>query len=448
MLIFTRIRETIHRYCTRPEIISVWVVVVVGIGVVIVNGLYAPILITALTAVILIGIALMLFRASVALARARIDGESSQKNLSAIIENLDDGVILYNETFTILKFNTIAETIFRITAHEVIGKTIDPGYINQPRFQHLAQTLFPSLAPTVSQLSEPSAWPQVMDISLENPQLNLRTTVHRLVDANGASIGFLILIRDRTRERSILKGKSEFITVAAHQLRTPLTAIGWAIENLQGSFQSAPAEAKELLSQIRQLSERTLHITNDLLDASKIEDGQFGYTFENTDVVSLIRSVLQEITVVTREYSVKVYFDPQEPEFLVYMDPARITTVLGNLLENAVRYNTKNGKVTVRIDRIPQKPFVKISVEDTGVGVPEEDTRNIFQKLYRGSNVKQLEQNGTGLGLYISHNIVRRHGGTMGFESTTNRGSTFWFTLPLDPSLIPPKEVAYKDVAI
>jgi len=119
------------------------------------------------------------------------------------------------------------------------------------------------------------------------------------------------------------------------------------------------------------------------------------------------------------------------------MDPFRIKLVLEILIENAIKYNVQNGEVRIKIDFLKDQPFVSVSVEDTGIGMTEEDLKKLFQKFFRASSAMKVETSGLGLGLYLAKNIVEKHGGKIWAKSVLNRGSTFTFTLPLDPSLIP-----------
>jgi len=120
--------------------------------------------------------------------------------------------------------------------------------------------------------------------------------------------------------------------------------------------------------------------------------------------------------------------------------PAKLGMALSNILDNTIKYNIKNGQVTVNVERMKDKPFVKVTIKDTGVGIPGDQIQNLFKKFFRADNAIKFQTEGTGLGLFIARNIIRRHGGDIWAESELNRGTTIYFTLPTDPSLIPPEE--------
>jgi signal transduction histidine kinase len=385
---------------------------------------------------------LVIFVISRRLARLNLEIKTKHNQLQGIIENLKDGLISYDPDFKIQIFNKAAEEIFNVPAKEIIGQYFNPGFVQNPKYRFLAQTIFPSLAPLVKQLSEPDVWPQIIDISFEN--LALRVITGRVDDSNGRLLGFLKIIQNRTREKELLRSKSEFITVAAHQLRTPLTGINWALETLSKESDLKPV-SKQLASDGLAQSQKLLKIVNDLLDVSKIEEGKFGYQLGNVDLAELTAGILTSIEPIAKQYKIKIYFDRPTEAIMVKVDSQKLSMVLNNLLDNALRYNVENGEVTVKIEKIPNKPFVQISVEDTGVGIPADEINKLFSKFYRGSNIKGVSAMGSGLGLYIAKNIIQRHGGEIWAESALGRGSTFYFTLPTDPKLIPPKEVFYEE---
>ena len=122
----------------------------------------------------------------------------------------------------------------------------------------------------------------------------------------------------------------------------------------------------------------------------------------------------------------------------------RIGMALSNIIDNAIKYNTQHGNVAIYIEKAQKEPYAKIIIQDTGIGMPEKETQALFRKFSRGEKAKELEPNGSGLGLYIAKNIVKNHGGDIVVQSTPNRGSTFTLTFPTDPRLIPRRETAYE----
>lgn len=429
-------------YCTLPEMRSFWVLLFLVIVVLIINLIFLPVFWSLVVLGFFLLIGSVIFASNLRLARSNWEVKVERNQLQDIVENLKDGLVVYDPNFKIQIFNKAAETIFNIPAKEVVGQYFNPGFVQNPKYQFLAQTIFPSLAPLVKRLSEPDVWPQIVDLSFEN--LALRVITGRVDDPGGRLLGFFKIIQNRTREKELLRSKSEFITVAAHQLRTPLTGINWTFEALSKEPDLRP-ELKQLAINGLAQTQQLLKIVNDLLDVSKIEEGKFGYQLENTNLVEFAAEILASVETTAKQYKVKLYFDRPAEAIVVKIDSQRLGIVFNNLLDNAFRYNVENGEVVVKIEKFPGKPFIQTSIKDTGVGIPAEEINKIFSKFYRGSNITEISTVGSGLGLYIAKNIIQRHGGEIWAESVLGRGTTFYFTLPTDPKLIPPKEVFYEE---
>lgn len=290
--------------------------------------------------------------------------------------------------------------------------------------------------------SEAGKYPQVLDLAFEDPVADFRVTATPLFSEKGESTGFLKIIRDRTRELTVLRSKNEFVTVASHQLRSPLTNITWALETLSKD-ETLSESNRSIASQALLGGKQLLGIVEDLLVISRIEDGRFGYAFEPVNLADFIAGILGTVLPRVNQLGIKLYFDkPADPLPPIMTDSTKLTMAMQNLLDNAFRYNVENGEVTVKIEVVPGKPYVKVSVKDTGIGLPTEEAHKIFTKFFRAENAMKTQVEGSGLGLYVAKNIIQAHGGQMGFESELGRGSTFYFTLPTDPSLVPQKEVA------
>ncbi len=355
--------------------------------------------------------------------------EGGQAEFAAVAENVRDGILIYDPNFRIAFINRAAEEIFGLDAAEVVGRTLGPEDMRSPRLRLLTEVVFPSLAPNVATIQD-NTWPQIMDLTFEEPHREFRVTLNRIAGEGGAVTGFLKLVYDRTRERDLMSQQGEFITVAAHQLRTPLTAISWTLEGLDKAS-GLPAEVATGIKEARGLTARALKIINDLLEAARLEGGRFGFKFQPTEITDLLRTALENAAPVAAAYGVELRSALPSPVTLP-LDPERVGLVVTNLIDNAVKYNTKGGFVEVGAARTKDGHFVRVSVKDNGLGISSADQKNLFQKFYRGGNVAQIEPNGSGLGLYIAKNVVQGHGGEIGVISEVGRGSEFWFTLPLN----------------
>jgi two-component system sensor histidine kinase VicK len=425
-------------YILFPEMRSLWLFAAIAVAIIVVAFIYMPILWASISLVALVALGVVVFWGDLSLVKSDLEFKYSSRRIDGIMSNLTDGIIAYDNDFKITVFNPAAANIFSLKAESVIGKIISPEKAQDVYFRLLTQVIFPSV---VQARSESGVYPQVLDLSFTDPNVELRVSTDRVTDENGAVVGFIKIVHDKTREIEIAQSKSEFITVAAHQLRTPLTGVHWTFEALNSSTNNIAPADKELIVNGLTLSNKLLKIVNDLLDVSKIEEGRFGYSFANVNLVDFMSEILGNANIMAKQYGINLYFDRgADPSVLVYIDASKLSIAFSNIIDNAIKYNVKNGSVTVRIGPVPNQPYVQVSIEDTGVGIPQEAMSKLFTKFFRAENVVKFQTEGTGLGLYITKNIIKRHGGTISAESAIGRGSKFFINLPTDPKLVPPTE--------
>ncbi|MBM3256864.1 MAG: PAS domain S-box protein [Candidatus Liptonbacteria bacterium] len=367
----------------------------------------------------------------------------ASEEFRTVLERLDDALFVYDKDFKVTFWNPAAERLFGLESAEVLGKVVSPQDAENPRRRLLAQVAFPSLAPGMIARSPAGVFPQIVDLSFNDPFLELRITSLSLGKGeDGAPIGFAKVIRDRTREVSLIKSKSEFVTIASHQLRTPTTGIHWALDSLHKDSSKFDANTKALIDGAFEGSETLLKIIDDLLGIAKIEEGRFGYSFTTVDIVQFLNKLLAQIIPAATHAGVSIYFNaPKVGLPLVTADPQKLAMATSNLVENAIRYNVKNGTVTVDVKPATEGPYVEVTIKDTGIGIPPKDLKKLFTKFFRADNAVKLQTEGSGLGLYIVKNIIQAHGGRIWAESVPERGTTFHFTLATDQKLVPRHEV-------
>lgn len=357
--------------------------------------------------------------------------------LKAVIENIEDGIIVYDTDFKIVDFNAGAEKIFGIKKEEVVGKKIIPEE-KDPRFKTLTQTIFTSLAPSIATISN-FGWPKIIEIYFEDPHLELKTILNQVVDEKNKTIAFVKIVIDKTRESDILKSKSEFLTVSAHQLRTPLTALSWTLESLNNEIESEKNKIKketgDLVKEAWSLTKRSLKIIDDLLNAARIEEGRFGFNFKALDLSELLKTIVKEVYAIAETFKIKIGLEIKKSPVIIMADEEKLTMAITNIIENAIKYNYENGLVNITLEIDPYlKNSARLSIADTGIGIPKESLPKIFSKFYRAENAQKLEPNGSGLGLYITKNIIEKHGGKIHIESQEKRGTTFIINIPINIS--------------
>lgn len=223
---------------------------------------------------------------------------------------------------------------------------------------------------------------------------------------------------------------SDFVSLASHQLRTPLSAVKWTTEILM-SKKAGPLTAKQqqYLREIYRSNERAINLVNDLLDVSRIQEGQIHLDLRTTRVEDIIEEIIEDFYTLIKAGKISVNFEIiNGPLPKIETDTEKVKRILINLFSNAVRYTPGGGKI--RIEAEKNRSFLKISVADTGVGIGREDQKKIFSKFFRSTKVIKFAPDGTGLGLFISKALVEALGGKMDFKSTEGKGTVFFFTLP------------------
>lgn len=226
------------------------------------------------------------------------------------------------------------------------------------------------------------------------------------------------------------KVKSDFILLASHQLRTPLTAVKWSVEELLAPKMSlAPAKQRQYLQKIHQSNERMIELANSLLEVSKIDFGTLPSKPVLTDPKTAVGQAIKELDLelLHREITINRTFDHTLPAILI--DPGWLQIILHNLLINAIRYSAVGQHIAVRLEQ--QADGVLIKIADSGIGIPADQHSKIFSKFFRAKNAQKADSSGSGLGLYTVKALVERVGGTIWFKSAEREGTTFYVKLPL-----------------
>jgi len=236
--------------------------------------------------------------------------------------------------------------------------------------------------------------------------------------------------------KEIDRTKTEFFSLMSHELRTPLTTIkegtNLFLESLKG--REITEKQKRLITIINEECNRLINLVNSLLDLSKMEDGMMVYNFTHTDIMLLINMITREMEPLTETKSITIETGSCEGVPPVKADIEKILQVLRNLIGNAVKFTPNSGTVSISVQKKSSGPgleLVEVSVRDTGTGIPQDKMETIFDKFRTGNFGGSGKIMGSGLGLYIVKQIITDHGGEIWVESTTGKGSTFTFALPV-----------------
>lgn len=273
-----------------------------------------------------------------------------------------------------------------------------------------------------------------------------KTLIERVTGAIGIAIDNAMLyeeLQDATRRLRIAnrhlkeldKAKDEFISMASHQLRTPLTSIkGYISMLLEGDAGKTSGKQREFLEYAYGGSQRMVNLISDLLNVSRMSAGRFFIEKHEADLTKIAASEVQQLQSHASDKKLKLTFiPPKRPLPLIQIDENKTRQVIMNFIDNAIYY-TKQGSITVSLEKNGDCACLK--VKDTGIGVPPEARKKLFTKFFRAGNAQSARPDGTGLGLYLAKRVVEDQGGTIIFESAEGKGSTFGFRLPLKPGAI------------
>jgi signal transduction histidine kinase len=269
------------------------------------------------------------------------------------------------------------------------------------------------------------------------PDLNL---LERLVEATGIALDNKLLSEENqqvlqqlkkanSRLKELDQTKDEFISMASHQLRTPLTTIkGYLSMILEGDVGAINKEQQPLLKQAFDSSQNMVDLIADLLNISRLQSGKFVIENKPTQLADMVEAEVQRLSEQALARNIRLAFQKPSDTPMLNLDATKIRQVVMNFLDNALYYTPKGGSITVELTTTPDS--VTYTVTDTGVGVPKQVQHHLFSKFYRADNAKKMRPDGTGLGLFMAKKVIAAQGGAIIFKSEEGKGSTFGFSFP------------------
>jgi len=346
--------------------------------------------------------------------------------IDAILHSIGDGVFVVDKNYKITMFNQVASTISGFSSEEAIGKNYKK--ILKFVYEKDNKTIndeFIKKAMTTNKVQEMSN--HTVLIRKDGNGVAVADSAAPLNDSNNNVIGCVVVFRDVTKEREVDKMKTEFVSIASHQLRTPLTAIKWIIELFLEDKDITPKQ-KERLNDIYSSNQQLIDLVGDLLNISRIETGRLIIKKKIVNIKDLIDNsikVLKPNAIKKKQkINLNVKIDIKESN----IDPTLFSTVFNNLLSNAIAYAPDNSSVDVLITE--KAKDYSIEVHNKGPAIIGEDRKKIFTKFWRGAEAQRMRARGTGLGLFIAKSAVEANGGSIWFESEKDKGTSFYFTVP------------------
>jgi len=351
-----------------------------------------------------------------------------QDKVDAIIQSIGDGVFVVDKNLVIQIFNPVAEFITGFTREEAIGKRYTEllSFVSEKDHKVVRGSIEEALlSGSVVELPESS-----LLISKKHKEVPVADSAAPLKDVNGKVTGVVVVFRDVTQEHAVARAKTEFVSLASHQMRTPLTSVKWYLEVLIKQLNGMIPEPKMVyLQKAYSNAKRMTSLVDALLHTSRVDLGKLSHEKKAVDIGAMIGMVCEEMARAIEEKGLTLTQHIAKTSLVVMGDREVLHLIVENLFTNAVKYTPSGGHINVSLEHVGVNAM--ISVEDTGYGVPLAEQSKIFQKLYRAENVRSKETYGNGLGLYIVKSAVEEHGGRIWFFSEEGRGTVFHVTLPL-----------------
>jgi len=359
-----------------------------------------------------------------------IELHERQEQLNAILSSMAEGLIAIDNERKVILMNQAAGILLRTAPQEAAGQDIRQILTVYRDGQELAYSDLPVEKAIAERDIISIGLLDNLSVKAKNGRLfPMAMTIAPLL-AKGEVSGAIILFRDITKDREVDRAKTEFVSLASHQLKTPLSAINWYSEMvLEEEVGPLNDKQKEYLKNLYDANRRMVELVNSLLNVSRIDLGVFAVEPVPTNFPSVADEVLVELKprIELKKLRLEKEYGQAMPD--VNADPKLVRIIFQNLLSNAVKYTAPNGVIGLAVKKEGQNILIRVT--DTGYGIPAADQGKIFTKLFRADNIRDKEAEGTGLGLYIVKAVVEAAGGRIWFDSLEGRGSSFFITLPL-----------------
>lgn len=345
-----------------------------------------------------------------------------QKNylVDLISQSVEDGVIFIDNKLIVNIFNPAATRYSGITASEALGKLLT----NVLTFKKNEQkTVFELIDETLSGHGT-SLYHQAILECEEGIYLPIVYRLIAVADENDRPYGCLLVFKDYKTDHY----KTDFLSLVAHQLKTPLGSMRWNLESLlASSYIQEDTKIAEVVGDVYDCNSRLISLVDDLLNASRIDAKKVVNKPEEINILSIVEGVIKELAYQINQKKLSINVGCGT-DLKIIVDPKHFREVVSNLLSNAIKYNRENGTVDIMSTRTNDE--VVIAIGDTGIGIPDSELPKIFSKSFRAKNAIETQIDGSGLGLYVAKSFIEDWGGKINCRSAIGQGTTFEFTVP------------------
>ncbi|MCK9578134.1 PAS domain S-box protein [bacterium] len=342
------------------------------------------------------------------------------------VENASDHIVITDSQGILLYINPGAEKITGFSSKEVIGKKCGSadnwgGIMDKAFYKKLWKII---------KINKETFSGEIRNRRKDGSSYIAMANIFPILDNKENVLFFVGIERDITKEKEVDKAKSEFVSLASHQLRTPLSIVNWYVEMLiNGDAGPLTDGQKDYLSEILIGNNRMVDLVGSLLNVSRIEMGTFIINPVKCNLIKIVKDVANEFEIKAKLKEIDFTLKYSKNIPLISLDKKLFNIIITNLIDNAIKYTPNGGKVTLDVSK--DKKEIMIKIIDNGYGILKKDREKIFTKLFRGENAKEKVSDGNGLGLYIVKSIIEQSSGKIWFDSKENKGTTFYVTLPL-----------------
>ncbi len=355
------------------------------------------------------------------------EARMQQTRLAQILDSTSDGIVLLGRDGRVEAANRRSGELFGFEPPNVVGLPVSEL---MERYRSALSDFDRTRDALQALVAEPDRSAQG-DLELRGGGAVLHWTAQPTRADSGETVGLTLTFHDVTHERQVSQMKSDFVSFATHQLRTPLAGIKWMLE-LAAQESDVPGDAAAHIHDAREAAQRLIELVNDLLDVARLEEGRLTVTPQPVAVGALTREVLEDMAGLVDERHHRLHVEVPEGLPEAWCDPQLLRQVLLNLVSNAIKYTPPGGDIAVRMVAGPDE--LTWSVRDSGIGIPKHAQARLFEKFYRADNVSTIETEGTGLGLHLVRLILERMAGRIWCESDEGKGALFAFAVPRSPT--------------
>jgi len=362
------------------------------------------------------------------IAKDKIEREKAKDE--ALLASLGEGMVATDKSGNIIAINRMAEKMLGLKSTDVIGeKAVEVIVASDENGKKI-----PDEERSLTQVAKGfSPITRNMIYHRENDGFFPVSVTVTPVILEGNVVGSIAIFRDITKEKEIEKTREDLLSLASHQLRTPLSGTKWLIETLKrGLHGPLTAGQTEYLNEIYKINERMTTLVHDMLGVLRMEgDGAIAKN-ESVSTKTILNALLENLSGAAKSKQISIKLT-EDSCYTINTDSLLLRNILESFVSNAINYSQSGNEVYVRVTGKPNE--LEFAIQDFGIGIPKEEQPRIFERFYRASNAKTFDTQGSGLGLYITAMLAKKIGATLSFESAENKGSTFYVHIPLKPAV-------------